>query len=167
ELPHLPRPDRERLVGALLARRGKQLSADQLTSLLDADARPDVGLPLYLRGALEGLCLFGDYDPLSERIRLLPASLVQLFDPVLARLEHDHGRALNEAILPWLAVSRSGLLESEILDLLGDTIDVPRLRWIQYYRALEVYLRPMDEASGAGRLDFYHDQLRLAVYRRF
>lgn len=47
---------------------------------------------------------------------------------------------------------------------------VSTIRWTRLYRALEPYLKPIDEESGAptaGRLDFYHDQLRSAVYRRY
>ena len=48
----------------------------------------------------------------------------------------------------------------------------PRLRWTRLYRALEPYLKPVEEGAGigeagAGRLDYYHDQLRFAVFQRW
>jgi WD40 repeat protein len=167
EVPMLPEDDRRTLVQEHLARRRKRLSGEQLARLLDTEVRPDAGLPLYLLVALEELCLFGDYEALTKRIDLLPPTLSELFQQVLARLEQDHGRDMSQSICRWLAVSRSGLLESEVLDLLaGGGAELPRARWTRFYRALEFYLRPVEETTGVGLLDFYHDQLRLAVYRR-
>ena len=118
--------------------------------------------------ALEELCLFGEYDALDLRIESLPPTLPDLFDQVLTRLEQDHTRDRTESILRLLAVSRSGLLESEILDLLGDgEEELSRIHWMQFYRSLEPYLRPVDEATGMGLIDFFHDQLRFAVYHRY
>ena len=171
-VPALPDGDRRALVEKFLAVRRKKLTSDQLDSVLDTSRRPDAGLPLYLLVALEELCLFGDYQALGERIDRLPERLPELFDQVLARLEHDHSHATTESVCAWLAVSRSGLLESEVLDLLGRDGTFPRIRWTRLYRALEPYLKPVEEATrtdqrGAGRLDFYHDQLRFAAHQRY
>jgi hypothetical protein len=144
------------------------LSAEQLNALLDDERHPDSGLPLYLVVALEELSLFGDFERLTARIRDLPRSVSELFQQVLARLEADHGREMAGAICRWLAASRSGLLESEVLELLrGRTPDLPTVRWTRLYRALEFYLRPFDEETNDGLLDFYHEQLRFAVFDRY
>jgi WD40 repeat protein/energy-coupling factor transporter ATP-binding protein EcfA2 len=164
----LPKSDRENLIRMHLANRGKKLTEKQLASLLDTSTRPDAGLPLYLLVALEELCLFGEYESLDLRIDTLPATLPDLFDQVLMRLEQDHTRDRAESILRLFAVSRSGLLESEILDLLGGGAgELSRIHWTQFYRSLEPYLRPVDEATGMGLIDFFHDQLRFAVYHRY
>jgi len=168
DLPALPSGEREDLVRGQLARRSKKLTEQQLTRLLDTRARPDAGLPLYLLVAVEELCLCGDRAALERRLEHLPAALPELFAQVLERLEHDHTFAVAESVLSRLAVSRSGLLESEIVEMLsGDALDVPRAHWAQFYRALEFYLSPMDETSRAGLINFFHDQLRFAVYRRY
>jgi len=168
QVPALPEPDRESLIQMFLANRGKKLTEDQLASLLDTSTRPDAGLPLYLLVALEELCLFGEYESLDLRIDTLPAMLPDLFDQVLMRLEQDYTRDRAESILRLFAVSRSGLLESEILDLLGGGEGkLSRIHWTQFYRSLEPYLRPVDEATGMGLIDFFHDQLRFAVYHRY
>jgi WD40 repeat protein len=144
------------------------LTEGQLARLLDTRTRPDAGLPLYLLVALEELCLFGEYESLDLRIDNLPATLPDLFVQVLMRLEQDHTRDRTESILRLFAVSRSGLLESEILDLLGGGAgELSRIHWTQFYRSLEPYLRPVDEATGMGLIDFFHDQLRFAVYHRY
>lgn len=173
-VPPLNEEHRRVLVRRHLEARRKKLREDeadsrrdQLARLLDREKRPDAGLPLYLLVALEELSLFGSYEALDERIERLPPTLSELFDQVLARLEQDHGRGTTESICRWLAVSRSGLLESEILDLLGGGVDFPRARWTNFYRSLEFYLRPVEETTGAGFLDFYHDQLRFAAFRRY
>lgn len=165
EISPLPEDDRRTLVEAYLAQRRKRLGSAQMALLLDASARPDAGLPLYLRVAVEELCLFGEHGALEERIARLPPTLPALFEQVLARLEHDHGRPLTERVLRWIAASRSGLLEAEILDLLGGDAPFPRARWTRLYRSLEPYLHPGEE--GAGLLSFSHEQLRTAVCRRY
>ena len=168
DVPVLPEKDRKSLIQKQLANRGKKPTEGQIFRLLDTTVRPDAGLPLYLLVALEELCLFGDYDALNHRINRLPSTLSKLFDQVLQRLEDDHTRDITECILRSLAVSRSGLMESEILDILAkDGKDIPNLKWTQFYRSLEFYLRPMDETTGMGLIDFYHDTLRFAVYRRY
>jgi len=168
DVPVLPETERRNLIQKQLANRGKKLTEGQNSRLLDTTARPDAGLPLYLLVALEELCLFGDYDALNHRIDRLPSTLSELFDQVLQRLEDDHTQDITEFILRLLAVSRSGLMESEILDILAKNgKDIPNLKWTQFYRSLEFYLRPMDETTGMGLIDFYHDTLRFAVYRRY
>jgi WD40 repeat protein len=168
EVPPLPDFDRRGLIESFLEERRKRLTPAQVERLLDASRRPDARLPLYLLVALEELCLFGDHHALDRRIEALPPRLTELFDQVLARLEHDHGRRLTESVCAWLAVSRSGLLESELLDLIDPAVGPGRLRWAALYRALEPYLKPLDEEErGLGLLDYYHDQLRLAAYRRY
>jgi WD40 repeat protein len=177
EVGPLSEEERAALVSHRLEVRRKRLTPDQLRRLLDTRARPDAGLPLYLMVALEELCLFGDYAALDQRIERLPPTVADLFAQVLARLEQDHGQHLIESVCRWVAVSRAGLLEAEILDLLRrDAADLPPARWTQLYRSLQFYLRPAGEGKGDGQadpseqggvIDFFHDQLRFAVWRRY
>ena len=170
EVPILAKVERTKLIQKHLALRRKKLTTEQLENLLDTGDRPDARLPLYLLVALEELCLFGSYEALDERIDKLPPRLPDLFAQVLGRLEHDHTRPLVESVCRWLVAARSGLLESEVLELLR-----PRrftsAQWVHLYRALEFYLRPMEEApgrqKGTGLIGFFHDQLRFAVYQRY
>ena len=167
-LAPLSENDRRELISRLLQERGKKLTEDQIDELLNSERRPDAALPLYLRVALEELSLFGDYASIYTRIDELPTSLPDLFAQVLVRLEADHGRKLVERVLRWLGVSRSGLTEAEILDLLSRAKPkATRLDWTRFYRALAFYLQPKDESSGQGLIGFYHQQLRLAVNRRY
>ncbi len=167
-LASLSENDRRQLVIRVLQERGKKLTDDQIDELLNIERRPDAALPLYLRVAVEELTLFGDYGSISNRIDELPTTLSEMFAQVLVRLEADHGRELVERVLRWLGVSRSGLTEAEILDLLSRAMPKStRLDWTRFYRALAFYLQPKDESSGEGLIGFYHQQLRLAANRRY
>ncbi len=167
-LPPLADDSRATLMEEHLARRGKRLSLPQQTLLLDTEARPEAALPLYLVAALEELCCHGDFETLAERIAALPPTVAELFDQILERLERDHGANLATTALSAIAVSRDGLLEPEIIDLLREGGEATAsLPWTRFYRALEPYLRPSGEEGGGGLISFFHDQLRFAAFRRY
>lgn len=168
EVQPLRKAERENLVRNQLGFRSKRLTDVQMNGLVDNQKLADVGMPLYLQVAVEELSLCRDREALNHRLNDLPPTIDELFDQVLQRLEQDHTASATERTLSCIAVSRSGLLESEIIDLLSATdLDSPHLRWSQLYRALEFYLRPMDETNRSGLVGFFHDQLRTTVYRRY
>ncbi len=124
--------------------------------------------PLYLIVACEELRVFGGFEQLTERIKSLPSDMPMLFEQVLERLEHDHGKELAKSALSLLECSRYGLLETEMLEMLrreGEE-QLPRAIWARLYRSLQFYLRPPGE-SGEGMLDFFHRQLAKAVRERY
>lgn len=167
-LPPLADDSRTALMEEHLARRGKRLSSIQQTLLLDTSARAEAVLPLYLVAALEELCCHGDFETLTERIAALPPTITELFDQILDRLERDHGADLASAALSAIAVSRDGLLEPEIIDLLRKGSEATAsLPWTRFYRALEPFLRPSGEEGDGGLIGFFHDQLRFAAFRRY
>jgi WD40 repeat protein len=168
EVPALPKNDRKTLITERLTLRAKKLTEDQQRRLLDCRRRRDAALPLYLAVALEELCLFGRLEELDERLDRLPPTLKALFGQVLDRLEPEHRLDRVKPVLSWLAVARSGMLESEILGLIERNLSgFGTLHWAELYCALEFYLRPRGDADSPGRIDFYHDQLRLAVAGRY
>jgi len=100
--------------------------------------------------------------------RSSPAYRRRLFDQVLARLDHDHGRDMTASICRWIAVSRSGCWKSEILDLLAGPEQVfPTSAVVPILPRDRAVLRPVEEETGEGLLAFYHDQLRFAVFPRY
>ncbi|MEW6348775.1 MAG: AAA family ATPase [Thermodesulfobacteriota bacterium] len=122
-LGELPKEQRRDLARQHLREQGKRLADEHLEALLDMSMRPDAALPLYLLVALEELCLLGLHDHLEERIRLLPGTITGLFDQILARLEFDLGRTITQAVLSWLAASRSGLTVPEIRGLVEQNLN--------------------------------------------
>jgi WD40 repeat protein len=167
-VPSLTSNERRELVRTQLALRSKQLTDEQLACLVDDGEKKDAGLPLYLQVAVEELSLCRDRSSVGRRVANLPQTVPELFAEVLQRLEYDHGEDVTERTLSRIAVSRSGLFESEVMDVLsagGATFS--KERWMRLYRALEFYLRPMDETNRSGLIDFYHDQLRTAVFHRY
>ena len=167
-VPSLTRLQRQELVRKQLAVRSKQLTDDQLDRLIDDGKRKDAGLPLYLQVAIEELSLCRDRASVDRQLTNLPGTVSELFIQVLQRLKYDHGADATERTLSLIAVSRSGLFESEIMDMLStNDATFSKEQWLQLYRALEFYLRPMDETNRSGLIDFYHDQLRTAVFHRY
>ena len=167
-VPSLTRLEREELIRRQLAVRSKQLTDEQLACLVDDGRKQDAGLPLYLQVAVEELSLCRDRRSVDRRVTNLPETVAGLFTEVLQRLEYDHTEDVTERALSLIAVSRSGLFESEIIDVLSaGSATFSKERWMRLYRALEFYLRPMDETNRSGLIDFYHDQLRTAVFHRY
>jgi WD40 repeat protein len=166
-LGELPKSDRATLVRTYLEHKGKRLDPPLLASLLDEEARPASVLPMYLLTAVEELCLFGDFDRLEQRLKALPPTLPELFNQVLARLEHDHTYAFARQVLSWLSVCRAGLLESELSILLEHHGGHALVDWARFRRSLMFLLRPTDERGDLGVISFSHQQLRVAVQQRY
>ncbi|MDP2767729.1 MAG: DUF4062 domain-containing protein [Candidatus Methanoperedens sp.] len=138
---------------------------DQMGLLL---SKGESNNPLYLIVACEELRVFGEFERVTERIKSLPGDVPMLFEQVLERLEHDHGKELVKSTLSLLACARHGLLETEMLELLRREGEgqLPRAIWARLYRSLQFYLRPPGE-RGEGALDFFHRQLAKAVRQMY
>jgi WD40 repeat protein len=172
EVPELPTDDRRRLIKETLSLRGKRLSDEHIDELLDLRLRPDAGLPLYLLVALEELSLFGSYEALGRRISLLAPELTELFQQVLARLEQAYDEELVRPVLRWIAISRSGLSEPEVINLLrAYKPHIQMAHWLRLYRSVQFYLRPMEEEgtskTNGGQIAFFYEQFGLAVFERY
>src|SRR4051794_13471000 len=76
--------------------------------------------PLYLVTACEELRVFGIFEEVSDRIRRMSPTVSKLLEEVLERLETDHGTEIVRTTLSLLDCSRGGLLEVEMLHLLGE-----------------------------------------------
>ena len=143
----------------------KKLDEKQMRLLLGKQQSES---PLYLTVVCEELRVFGEFERVTERIARLPDDVPVLFQQLLERLEHDHGRELVRNALSLLACSRHGLLESEVLELLRRDSEpqLPHVLWARLYRSLQFYLRPPGE-TGEGELNFFHQQLAEAVRERY
>ena len=132
EIQPLSVAQRLALVEAYLAQYAKTL--DRAHSHRIAHAEPSSS-PLFLTTVLEELRLFGSHEQLTRRIDdyLAADTVTNLYRRVLDRWEQDYepdraGLVRDSLRLLWAA--RSGLAESEILDLLGAAGEpLPRAVW--------------------------------------
>ena len=126
------------------------------------------GHPLYILVALEELRVFGQFDELGPRINKLPKTVDALFDQVLMRIETDCSVDLVKDCLSLIACGRQGMTAAELQDLLKhraakkDAQKLPDMTWARLYRSFGTYLF---ERSGV--IDFFHNQLKEAVGRRY
>lgn len=134
----------------------KAISTDLLATIT-ADEKSSS--PLFLRTLAEELRLHGEHESLDELVARYtePESILDVFDLLLERLDGDFGGDVG-SLLGLIAASRSGLTESELLDLAGiRRVDLSRILF-----ALDDQLLRRD-----GRLGFFHDVLHRAVEGRY
>jgi hypothetical protein len=108
---------RKDIITETFAQYNKRLDDSQMRLLLSKDGSAN---PLWLSLACEELRLFGSFERVLQKIRELADDLPSLLEQILSRLEEENGGVLVVATLCLLECSRHGLLESELLCLLGD-----------------------------------------------
>ena len=138
------------------------------------------GLPLYLRLAFEEARLWRSFAPAGQT-RLadgIPALIRENLFKRLA-LPSNHGGVMVAHALGYLAASRYGLSEDEMIDVLSrddqvkqdfrahapnspETDQLPVVVWSRLYFDLQPYLTE-HSAEGTTLLAFYHNQLRDAA----
>jgi hypothetical protein len=173
------------LLGRWLDDAGRTLKPAQRSSVLAAFDRAR-GLPLYLKLAFEEARGWKSHAPSQELAGDVRGIVrANLFER-LSRPEH-HGALLVERSLGYLAASRHGLAEDELLDLLGRDADlyehvrakalhdlpaedgerrIPVVLWSRLFYDLEPYLSERI-ADGTSLLTFYHRELRQAAEEAF
>ena len=120
-LPPMPSADGERLLDAWLTARQRTLQPAQRSQVVRQFAVQ--GRPLWLRLASEEACGWASY---TEPAALAPDIAGIIRRNTLARLEAEeqHGAVLVSRALGFLAASRQGLAEDELLELLSADPDV-------------------------------------------
>ena len=159
----LTRADARAIVEAFLGPLRKRLEEEQLSMLI---AKQDSDLPLYLAASLEELRTLGSPHEVTRTILELPEKVGQLFRWILGRLATDpgfrdiEGRSVAASLVgqfvSLVGASPWGLTPRELTDLIdrGDPLG--------NVSAVERLLRPY-LMWRAGRLDFFHRQLREVV----
>ncbi len=133
EVRGLPRVDAERLLGRWLKNAGRTLRAQQRAHVLSAFDR-SAGNPLYLKLAFEEARWWAsDTGQPPDQLAVGLGGLIR--DNVFGRLarEDQHGKVLVSRALGYLAASRYGLAEDDLLSrdidayawFLGHTLYVP------------------------------------------
>ncbi|XP_071952526.1 telomerase protein component 1-like [Antedon mediterranea] len=179
---------RKEIVTEMLGKYNKRLDEKQISSLLSKESSQN---PLWLAVACEELRVFGFFERVTDKINKMKDGLLDLLEQVFERFEEENGGQLLVATLCLLETSATGLLETELLQILGDednlkpeveeeseskdggrekkTKDIgplPAAKWAVVFRALKPFLRPFGD-SGEGRLDFYHRALSKAVRKKY
>lgn len=180
---------RQQIVTEMLGKYNKKLGEDQMASLLSKESSQN---PLWLSVACEELRVFGLFAKVTDKINSLADGLLELLEQVFSRFEEENGGMLLVATLCLLECSATGLLETELLLVLGDEDNLmpadkdednskdrgekekankdasplPAMKWAVVYRALKPFIRPFGD-SGEGRLDFYHRALSKAVRKKY
>ena len=165
--------DRKAIIRQFLHRYRKATTAQQTDALR---AKTDAATPLYLLAALEELRTLGTYEEITDRITQLPGTTQALFTWILKRLEEDDGfrdasdhkigRQLVAGFASLLGVSRHGLSQCELVELLApsdfEAEPAAPADAQGNVASLVQLLRPYLMHRGK-LLDFYHGQFREAV----
>ena len=149
--------EQELLIQRYLARYTKELDGGLRQQILQHELAKS---PLFLKVLLEELRQCGRFDTLQEQLHfyLSAATVDDLYERVLERLENDgHSEAVRK-VMTALWASRAGLSEPELLAITG----FAPLQWAPIDLALEKAF-----ARNGNRLVFDHDFLRKAVEDRF
>ncbi len=178
ELQPMPMVEGETLLDLWLAEAGRTLQPEQRADVLNKYQL--CGLPLYLRLAFEEVRRWRSYDGLPAGADDQPGlgeEIPGILHDLFWRLsqESNHGQVLVERSLGYLAASKNGLSEDEIMDLLSMDTEVlkdfrvrlpkspdierlPVVVWSRLYVDLEPYLTERS-ADGTALMAFYHRQL--------
>jgi len=167
------------LLSLWLEHAGRTLQPAQRKEILEKFGRSE-GLPLYLRLAFEEARLWRAYAPATETVLYegVQGLIRQNLFPRLSQ-RVNHGDVLVHHALGYLAASRYGLSEDEVLDVLSAddaVIDdfaarsfqeardrkLPIVIWSRLYFDVAPYLTERS-SEGTTLLAFYHNQLREAA----
>ncbi|XP_066932772.1 LOW QUALITY PROTEIN: TPR repeat-containing protein DDB_G0287407-like [Clytia hemisphaerica] len=182
----LDETSREEIVRNILRDYTKELHPDQMRLLISKKGSSN---PLWLAVACEELRVEAVFETVTSMIEAFPNELIDMEVNLINRLVRgENGDQIKSALL-LLEVSRHGLLETELMELLaeknlhlvGSTFEegdenekvkpgckktIPARDWAIIYRNIKQLLRPCGNL-GDGRLDFYHRSLSKAVRKQF
>jgi len=175
ELEPMPAGEAQVLLDLWLKNAGRTLQEAQQNVVLRGFE--SCGLPLYLRLAFEEARKWRSFDSPVNLNPGIPGIIRNLFTR-LSR-EANHGKLFLTRSLSYLAASKNGLAEDEMLDILSTDKEtmtdfrrrfpkspeadrLPVAVWSRLYADLEPYLAQLS-ADGASLLGFYHRELREVV----
>ncbi|XP_057189566.1 telomerase protein component 1 [Triplophysa rosa] len=124
-LGQLSLPDRKEIVQKQLVVFGKKLSDsafnNQLQTLL---MKKGSASPLYLHLACEELRNYASFEKMKDSLQSLPQSLCELVQRSLVRMESQYGAAGLGWALATLAISSTGLRETDLYSVLNTCNDL-------------------------------------------
>ena len=148
----------------LAGRRRRKLTAEQRANVLDAfGAERSAGPPLYLKLAFEEARLWPSYVPAEDLEPGIDGVIQKNTFHRLAR-EENHGEELVARTVGYLAASRYGLAEDELLDVLSRDADL-YASFLQgsYHLPSDLVARAIEYRSSRGaRGESERDEAQLA-----
>jgi WD40 repeat protein len=179
ELEPMPLSEAQVLLDLWLKDAGRTLQEAQQNVILRGFE--SCGLPLYLRLAYEEARKWRSFDSPDN----LNPGIRGIIRKLFARhsLEANHGKIFLTRSLSYLAASKNGLAEDEMLDILSTDKEImndfrrrfpnspeadrlPVAVWSRLYADLEPHLVQLT-ADGTSLLNFYHPELRSVVETDF
>jgi tetratricopeptide (TPR) repeat protein len=179
ELETMPLQEGEELLDKWLKDAGRRLEESQKKVVLSGFKKSEN--PLYLKLAFEEARLWASY---TTDIALNP-SVEGIIENLYGRLsvEKNHGKLLTSRSLGYIAASRYGLSEEELIDILsldGEVMDdfqkrspdspevttLPFIVWSRLYEDLKPYL-VRKSAQGTSVITFYHRELGDVVKEKY
>ena len=148
---------------------GRNLKTDQEEEVISKFTASN-GNPLYLKLAFEEARLWPSCEKDLEELTIDVEGIIK--DNMIKRLtdESNHGEMLVSHALGYLAASRQGLAEDELVDLLSRDLDVYEWFFRQTYHLPAdlvnmaiAYLKEHPKAAEDLHPESYHDQERLAI----
>ncbi|XP_078535057.1 uncharacterized protein LOC144821717 [Lissotriton helveticus] len=135
-VPALSSAEIEEMIRNWLEKDHRRLTCGQKTTLLEAcTACP---LPLYAACAYSETSAWASFSPATEIS--LPPDLSRLFSLFLGRMEKNHGAQVVKKTLVYIALSRNGITEEELLDLLS--LDQAVMQEMKQYQNMSASLFP-------------------------
>jgi len=142
---------------------GKTIERPILSNIIE---HPQTTNTLFLRTLLNEIRLLGNFDNLQSDIEnyLNSKDVVELFIKIFERLESDYRENLAKEVLSLLYVSRDGLSEDNLMEIINQntTKELTRLEFSPLFLAIEEHL-----INRGGLYGFFHDFIRLAVKNRY
>ena len=173
EVTRMSKEDLVEMVSSNLERYNKKLTTyedkllgNQMDIILSKSSSP-----LFLIAASEALRKFGIFEKVSEYIKSLPNTITELFSFLIDEWTVEYGKMFTEDVCGLIALSKDGLLENQVNDILsfkeerekGDNGFLYESSFSRIYDSLCSFLA----AGGGGYLRFFHDQLKFTIRDKF
>jgi len=160
----LSKEEKQELIIDYLTHYGKEGMALKIYTQIST--HPQTDNTLFLRTLLNEIRLLGNFDNIENDINnyLQAKNVVELFIKIFERLEGDYRTNLAQEVLSLLYVSREGLSEDNLMEIINQnsTDKLTRLEFSPLFLALEEHL-----INKNGLYGFFHDYIREAVKNRY
>ncbi|SFV57848.1 kinesin light chain-like protein [hydrothermal vent metagenome] len=160
----LTKKEQEELIVDYLKGYGKEGIALKIQNQISN--HPQTDNTLFLRTLLNEIRLLGNFDNVETDIAnyLQAKDVVELFMKIFERLESDYRENLAKEVLLLLYVSRDGLSEDNLMEIINQntTKKLTRLEFSPLFLAVEEHL-----INRGGLYGFFHDYIREAVKNRY